>query len=1164
MKNFYLTLAMTCLCLSTHTLLAQKYLVQAKAFIRNDVHAATCNSNFNVKFLNKSNATVADWSETIAVGEDQSISLSTQFIVDGTNLITSIQVTAKRYYWNSDGWSSWCKLAEGQNPAPMSFPTYPCDTKTYKSVFKSYSRESWLEITVAPLSPASDNEAIEMQSMFDLIEGNYVRYQVAVSFTDNTTIQVYDREPQQNTLITKAVLVPKGKRISSITITARGQKKTFTVSDTRSEFSFEKSDLGISNFTPHAYISLKRTRPKTKLTGPASVNNEEPFRLKAEGIYGTRFSWQFSSDYGASWNSVGNTTILLFVSSAKALLGDKYTSYFFQNILFKAEYECAPSMETEVIPVKFIPSAPAIQSTSYEQEKCAGSGDGKLYIVFARPPLKVKIGNDLVEEKLSIFLNNTLYASTRVMEDDPRYAGRQVYKIENLPPGSYQISLLTKFASENGYTEGPDHKATQVIPPRPPITNFNIESTSTVHCFGGKDGTIQMSALGGTQTFNASLLKDSKEIQTLRFVQPEKANFSGVSAGNYQIKIKDSNGCEPVERGRVIVRNASITQPAEPVKLILDELIEPLAFEQHNGMIRVRYSGGTGNITSTWTNNAGEPVPNKASIFNSAYYTQESDLIPSGLYRVRVQDDQFNSASGEENQRGCFDQLEIFLPQPPLLEADVAVVSTLRCFGDKDGSLTVNATGGRPFASPDEPYRYEWYLVRDGMPDLTIGTSPKMNGLPAGSYRVKITDKNGISVQSSSATLNEPDAIGITIHANHINCDGESNGKLAADVKGGTAPYQYVWNTNERTAIIENLAEGNYDVTVTDAMNCKAGAEAEIIVPSGIKVEAMLTNPTCDQGKDGTIELAVTGGTPGYEYFWGEATGTSRLVSLQAGSYHVKIKDANQCFIERTFTLKNPVVLNLATISNRTLCEGQRGTFDATNPEIAQYQWTSNGTILSTRPKVEFEQPGSYELSVKTVKGCESKTKFDIIRSTEKISSNFAAASYAPVGEPFTITNISFPLPDDVSWIIPPMDVNVIQQSTDHLQLIFEKKGTFEIGMLTKRKGCDKTEFQSVNVVDRSELPLNYQSSVEPLIKQFYVSPNPSDGNFSCTIELSKPSRFQLRLLSMMGDPILIQEYNKVDFVRSEMDVREKVSRGVYVLQLILQDELAFYKLIVK
>src|SRR5690606_25129639 len=58
--------------------------------------------------------------------------------------------------------------------------------------------------------------------------------------------------------------------------------------------------------------------------------------------------------------------------------------------------------------------------------------------------------------------------------------------------------------------------------------------------------------------------------------------------------------------------------------------------------------------------------------------------------------------------------------------------------------------------------------------------------------------------------------------------DGNGNGALLVEVKGGTGALSYLWNTGATTESLFNVQAGSYSLTVTDAAACTARFDFEI------------------------------------------------------------------------------------------------------------------------------------------------------------------------------------------------------------------------------------------------------------------------------------------------------------------------------------------------
>ncbi|MCO5260109.1 MAG: hypothetical protein M9916_08200, partial [Crocinitomicaceae bacterium] len=96
------------------------------------------------------------------------------------------------------------------------------------------------------------------------------------------------------------------------------------------------------------------------------------------------------------------------------------------------------------------------------------------------------------------------------------------------------------------------------------------------------------------------------------------------------------------------------------------------------------------------------------------------------------------------------------------------------------GSATATATGGAT------PYNYSWNTT-------PAQTSQTATGLNPGSYKVTVTDANGCSEEQSVTIVAPTGAPTVTIAATQPTCS--TLGSATATAAGGTAPYNYSWNT---------------------------------------------------------------------------------------------------------------------------------------------------------------------------------------------------------------------------------------------------------------------------------------------------------------------------------------------------------------------------------
>lgn len=79
-----------------------------------------------------------------------------------------------------------------------------------------------------------------------------------------------------------------------------------------------------------------------------------------------------------------------------------------------------------------------------------------------------------------------------------------------------------------------------------------------------------------------------------------------------------------------------------------------------------------------------------------------------------------------------------------------------------------------------------------------------------------------------------PEDLTAKIVASDVTCFGGNNGSADLTVKGGTAPYTYLWSNGSTTEDLTNLVAGRYVVTVTDMNNFTYSESVEVAEPSEI------------------------------------------------------------------------------------------------------------------------------------------------------------------------------------------------------------------------------------------------------------------------------------------------------------------------------------------
>ncbi|MBV7529513.1 gliding motility-associated C-terminal domain-containing protein [Chitinophaga sp. sic0106] len=246
------------------------------------------------------------------------------------------------------------------------------------------------------------------------------------------------------------------------------------------------------------------------------------------------------------------------------------------------------------------------------------------------------------------------------------------------------------------------------------------------------------------------------------------------------------------------------------------------------------------------------------------------------------------SCPGKSYAGALVDHLSPSLAQAP----NVTFAIQPTCKGKSTGKLTVIATGGKP------PYTYEWQ--QHGEHSATIAN------LAEGQYSVTVRSANGTSVTAVANV--EAYTLEVKAMPDMPLCYGDANGAITLHPQNGVGPFEFAFanGTFSQDSVYDGLKAGNYRYAATDAVGCMMSATAVLPQPDALQFSRVkIHHVSCTDVTDGKIVLSGTGGTAPYTYRlqYGPWQADSLWNGLDAGDYHLQIKDKNNCEINTDSSL---------------------------------------------------------------------------------------------------------------------------------------------------------------------------------------------------------------------------------------------------------------------
>ncbi len=284
------------------------------------------------------------------------------------------------------------------------------------------------------------------------------------------------------------------------------------------------------------------------------------------------------------------------------------------------------------------------------------------------------------------------------------------------------------------------------------------------HC-NLSDGSLTATGINGNSpyTYQWSTNQTSQTIDNL-------------SSGVYSVTVTDANTCSNDTSYNLADQNAG--------QIHLIDITNPSCYGYTNGQIAITMNGGAPDFVYQWSNGA-----------DTAILTN----IGAGVYSVTVTD-----------AYNCRVSAEYTVIQPNDISY-IKNIENLKCFGDENGQISLNVTGGT------SPYNYYWTPSADN--------SPIISNLTAGDYYLTIIDANNCTKQDTFE-ITQPEQLALDAVVSDASCKARKNGVIKVKATGGVLPYSFNWiDQSVNDSVLMNIASGTYKLILTDSNSCSISAE---------------------------------------------------------------------------------------------------------------------------------------------------------------------------------------------------------------------------------------------------------------------------------------------------------------------------------------------------
>lgn len=476
-----------------------------------------------------------------------------------------------------------------------------------------------------------------------------------------------------------------------------------------------------------------------------------------------------------------------------------------------------------------------------------------------------------------------------------------------------------------------------------------------------------------------------------------------------------------------------------------------------------------------------------------------------------------------------------------------------------------NASGFTVATTPDGPYTADITLRNYGSSIsqvVYVRFNPSAEGMIASTISISGGGIPAATIPVTGTAIKNNVSLDATVH--NITCDGLQNGSIDVVVNGAPGPYVFQWSgTGGFTATdqrLDNLAAGNYTVSVSASGGCTATGSYQVSQPDPLHINAAAGIVSCTTSTT-DVQVSATGGTLPY-------TGTGTYTGVTTGNKSFTVTDANGCTVSDTVAIAPPAGApeKPGTISNSNpegLCGGGDFTFSI-DPVMnaTSYSWippsgcaikdmSANGTSITLSAPAGF---ASGTLSVSAGNSCgTSEPSVAILNTRPANPGKIAGPSSIATYRKGLVYSIDAQPGVTYQWQVPE---GVQIRSGQYTNMIVVDWGSRSGEILVTAVNACGTSVASTIMVIAGDV-FNFRPVTEgdkaTIDPSMFVMPNPVQKTAVVNYMATYPGKYTVQVYSVAGK--LLQQLDGMAHIGQNLirfDVGNFVN-GMYMVTLITE-----------